>query len=130
MNVSISDSEWIVLEILWKENHLSADEVVERIPSLINWKPNTVKTLINRLVKKNVVGFNKVGRCFIFYPLVKQEDCLRTKNRSILKTLYGGVIRNLFAAFVDEFVMNENEITEIRELLEKKEQELNNRSKK
>ena len=58
----ISESEWMVMRVLWERSPLTANEVVERLSSKARWKPKTVKTLIDRLVKKGAVKFEKEGR--------------------------------------------------------------------
>lgn len=122
--MNISDSEWIILEILWVENPLPAEEIISRIPVDKNWKPNTTRTLINRLLKKEILDYHKSGRSFNYYPTYEKKYCINNRNKSFLKTIYGGVIKNMFAAFVEDFVVSDKEVEEIRTLLKKKENEL------
>src|SRR5690349_21414521 len=51
----ISDAEWEVMKAVWEAAPLTAGEVVERVEAEQKWKPRTVKTLLNRLVKKGAV---------------------------------------------------------------------------
>jgi BlaI family transcriptional regulator, penicillinase repressor len=128
MDVSISDSEWVILKILWDRSPLSADEIVQLIPASNSWKPSTTKTLINRLLQKKAISYEKEGRKYLYYPLVQKKDTLKKKNRNFLMTLYGGAVKNLFAAFMDDFDLSDEDISRIRTLLDQKEKELKNKS--
>ena len=51
----ISDAEWDVIKVLWDRGEAGAQEVTEALAVGRNWRPQTVKTLLNRLVKKGAV---------------------------------------------------------------------------
>jgi len=46
--------------------------------------------LLNRLVKKEALGFRKEGRVYHYYPLVEEAACVRSESRSFLRRVYGG----------------------------------------
>ena len=83
----ISESEWQVMKLLWAKNPSTANEVVEALSSITAWKPKTIKTLLNRLVKKKAVGYEKKGREYHYYPLVAQADCVRAESHSFLRKI-------------------------------------------
>ena len=66
----ISDAEWIVMRILWESSPLTANQIVETLSPNTSWNPRTIKTLINRLVKKEAVGAIRKTREFKFFPIV------------------------------------------------------------
>jgi BlaI family penicillinase repressor len=53
----ISDAEWDVMKVLWDRGQAGAQEVTEALAVERNWRPQTVKTLLNRLVKKGAVAY-------------------------------------------------------------------------
>ena len=52
MSERISDAEHAVMEVLWDEAPLSAQDVAERVAPDRGWSANTVKTLLGRLLAK------------------------------------------------------------------------------
>ena len=52
----ISEAEHAVMEVLWDRNPISAAEVCEAICARRDWSIPTVKTLLSRLVQKQVVS--------------------------------------------------------------------------
>jgi BlaI family penicillinase repressor len=62
----ISDAEWEVMKVLWFRSAATAETVIEALSKTNNWKPATIRTLINRLVKKGALSHNREGRAFIY----------------------------------------------------------------
>lgn len=71
--VQISAAEALVMEILWRNHPLAADEVVAALADR-DWAEATVKTLLNRLLNKGAIGAEKDGRRYLYSPQVARED--------------------------------------------------------
>ncbi len=119
----ISDSEWLVMRVLWAKSPLTANEVVERLSGKAQWKPKTVKTLIDRLVKKGAVRFEKEGRRHRYYPAVRRDECVATERHSFVRRVYGGTMKPMLAAFLEDAELSPEDISELKEILEQKAEE-------
>ena len=117
----ISDSEWLVMKVLWAKAPATTIDVVEALAPTTNWKLKTVLTLLNRLVKKGAVGFDKQGRAYLYYPLVQEKACVRAENRSFLQRVYGGSLAPMLARFFEESELTPDEIQELKDILDAKE---------
>ncbi|MFA6940710.1 MAG: BlaI/MecI/CopY family transcriptional regulator [Clostridiaceae bacterium] len=116
---SISDAEWEVMKIIWGNNNITANKIIEETGVNNHWKSNTVKTLINRLLKKNAVGFNKNGKEYSYFPMVSEEDCINEKNQSFLKKIYNGSLNSMVLNFVKTEKLTDKEIEDLKDLLNK-----------
>jgi BlaI family transcriptional regulator, penicillinase repressor len=115
----ISDAEWLVMQVVWKGSPLTATEVVEELASKTQWKPKTVMTLLNRLVKKGVLGYEKKGRAFHYYPMVNQADCVKAENRSFIQRVYGGALKPVLVDFLEEADLSKEDVEELKRILDK-----------
>ena len=50
--MKLSKAEWQIMNALWQDNPATARELMERMPSRVNWAYTTVKTMLSRLVEK------------------------------------------------------------------------------
>ncbi len=50
----ISEAELEVMKVLWSRSPQTANEVIEALEVTMDWKPKTIRTLINRLVQKKL----------------------------------------------------------------------------
>ena len=59
--IMISDAEAQVMEVLWAEQPLAADEIASRLAGRVDWQLSTIKTLLGRLMSKQAVAADKDG---------------------------------------------------------------------
>ena len=119
----ISESEWLVMHVLWSKSPLAAQEVFEQLDATTKWKPKTIKTLIDRLVKKGAVKYEKKGRRYLYSPVVGQDECVRTESQSFVKRVYGGISKPMLAAFLEDAKLSADDIVELKDILEQKAEE-------
>ncbi|MBA7643265.1 Penicillinase repressor [subsurface metagenome] len=125
----ISDAEWEVMKVLWGTSSATANDIVKTLSGKTHWKRETIRTLINRLVQKKALGFEKKGRQYHYFPLVTEDECIRAEARSFLKRLGGGSIEPMLAAFVEEEHLSGEKIARLREILKKAADEQNKKKK-
>jgi len=116
----ISQSEWLVMQVLWLKGPLTANDIVKQLAGKTKWKPKTIKTLINRLAKKKAVKFEKEGRKYRYYPAVSESKCVRTETRSFLQRVYRGASRPMLAAFLEDAELSIDDVAELKKILEQK----------
>ncbi|MBI5545467.1 MAG: BlaI/MecI/CopY family transcriptional regulator [Deltaproteobacteria bacterium] len=116
----ISEAEWRVMKVLWGRSPLPASEVIEALAKDTDWKPKTVKTLLNRLVAKRALGFEQDGRAYRYFPLVAEKDCMQTESRSFVERLYGGAFFPMLASFLERETLSDEQIAELKRILRSK----------
>jgi predicted transcriptional regulator len=117
MTERISDAEHTVMEVLWDTSPLSAQEVAERVPVERGWSANTVKTLLGRLLAKNVIAHKEEGRRYLYRPLVERADYVAGESRRLMDRLFGGRLTPLVAHLAERDEITEQDIAEIEALL-------------
>ena len=66
--MKLSKSEWQIMNALWQKNPATARELMDKLPSGVKWAYTTVKTMLNRLVEKNVLAEYKQGNTSLYKP--------------------------------------------------------------
>ena len=108
------------MKVLWAFAPQTGNKVVEALADSTSWSPKTIKTLLNRLVKKKALGFEKQGRSYSYYPLVREEDCARAETRSFLKRVYGGALQPMLSHFLEHESISAVELEELQRILDEK----------
>lgn len=115
----ISEAESVVMEDLWQADEAqSAEDIFARVGSVQSWQEATVKTLLNRLLKKRAIAATRDGRRYLYRPLLSRESWLGQQSRSFIDRLYGGQVSALVAHFSRAKALSRQEIDEIRQLIE------------
>lgn len=115
----ITEAEWVVMKVFWKQSPLTANQVVESL-SDSGWNPKTIRTLILRLEKKKALGFEKAGREHAYFPLVQERECVRQEAHSLLSRAGTAALKPMLAAFLREQTLSEKEIDELKQILNEK----------
>ena len=113
----ISEAEWEVMKVLWKNSPMTANEIVDELKEKTRWKRETIRTLINRLVQKKVLSFRKNGRQYHYFPRVTQAEGIKAEARSFVKRIGGGSIEPMLAAFVEEKQLSTEKIARLKRIL-------------
>jgi BlaI family penicillinase repressor len=116
----ISDAEWEVMKFVWAKAPVTTNDVVDALTRITDWKPKTVMTLLNRLVKKGALDYTKKGRVYEYTPLVAQAECARAENRSFLRRVYGGQLKPMLASFLKEGRLSQDDINDLRRILDER----------
>ena len=118
--IRISESEWQVMELLWEKAPQLGSEIVSELAPRHDWSGNTVKTLLNRLVKKGALRFKEEGRAYLYQPAVHQAQCVREESRRFMDRVFGGSAAPLLMHFIEDAELSEDEIKELKRLLDRK----------
>ena len=113
----ISEAEHAVMEVLWDRNPISAAEVCEAICARRDWSIPTVKTLLSRLVQKQVVSTEPQGRKFLYRPLIERSDYVGGESRRLVDRLFGGRAAPLFAQLAESEALTDDDLAKIEALL-------------
>ncbi len=113
----ISQAEWQVMKVFWTKRLATANDVIDALSNDADWKPATVKSLINRLVKKGALGFKQAGKVYDYFPLVSEEECLNAESESFLQRLYGGALKPLLVNFLKHEELSPEDIEELKQIL-------------
>src|SRR3954465_1343797 len=115
----ISDAEWDVIKVLWDRGEASAQDVTEALAVGRNWRPQTVKTLLNRLVKKGAVAYAEEGRRFIYRPKISRDAVARAESRSFLSRVFDGAVTPALVHFLKLGNLSSADIDELKRTLDR-----------
>ncbi|TQV89423.1 BlaI/MecI/CopY family transcriptional regulator [Aliikangiella coralliicola] len=115
--MQISDSEKCIMDVLWKSSPQTAKSIIANLDKSLNWQDKTVKTLINRLLKKEAIGFQKEGREYLYFPLLEEEVYIEQASESFLKRVFNGKVSSFVAAFAKQEKLSNEDIAELKALL-------------
>ncbi len=116
--MKISEAESQVMQVLWASAPRTADDVVAALADQQQWQEATVKTLLNRLLKKGAIHADKDGRRFLYAPLLTREEWLTGESESMVDRLFGGRIAPLVAHFGQHRKLSKSDIDALKKLIE------------
>jgi BlaI family transcriptional regulator, penicillinase repressor len=116
--MKISGAESLVMEVLWSADRPLAAEEVKAGLADEDWNEATVRTFLTRLVKKKAVSQAKDGRRYLYAPLIRRGDYVHAESKSLVDRLFDGQIGPFFAHFAERENLSDEEIAELKRLVE------------
>ena len=99
---------------------LAADQVVSTLEGKTTWNARTVRTLINRLLRKRALKHEKEDRKYRYFPAVSKQQCIKDERRSFVQRIYGGTVTAMLAAFIEDTELTPDDISELKRTLDDK----------
>ena len=120
MAKKISNAEQVVMEVLWEKSPQSAQEVIDTLAPKKDWNEKTVRTLLNRLLKKEILGFRKESKKYLYFPLISRKAYLQEESQHFLESWFDGKLSPLVFSFAEQ-ELSKSELEELKKLLSKME---------
>ncbi len=119
--IGISDAEWQVMNVVWENQPITAQGIIQILALKQKWSPATVRTFLHRLTKKGVLEFEPEGNRYLYRAAGNKTSQIRKASKSFLETVFNGQTVPLLTHFVKSHRLSEQEIAELRKLLDGKE---------
>ena len=115
--VPISEAESIVMGVLWERGSLHAEDVFAALESHAKWQEATVKTLLNRLLKKGALRARKDSRRYVYSPVLTREEWLSSESHGFLDRLFGGRVAPFVSHFSQHKKLSKKDIEDLKRLI-------------
>ncbi|WP_141432757.1 BlaI/MecI/CopY family transcriptional regulator [Bacillus sp. 03113] len=84
-----------IMDILWKRSEMSIKEVQHELKKEKAANFNTIMTVMNRLVQKEVLEKRTEGRLSLFKPTLTKEEFIQEQSKKLTENLldeFGGIV--------------------------------------
>lgn len=118
----ISDAEYEIMKIIWKTHPIKSQDIINRVDPVNGWSEKTIKTMISRLLKKEAIGYEKEGKSYLYYPLIREGDYKKRESRSFLQKFYSGSVNAMLSHFIRDEKLSKDEIDDLKRLLDERDE--------
>jgi predicted transcriptional regulator len=121
--MQVSEAESVVMAVLWDAEAgvrapLAAEDVIAALAQRQDWQEATIKTLLNRLLKKGAIKASKEGRRYLYTPVLSRQAWLMQESEGLLQRLFDGRVAPLVAHFSRHRKLSAKDVADLRKLLE------------
>lgn len=115
----ITDAELEIMKVLWKNEELTLNKIVETLNESEKKNKSTIKTLLYRLIEKDsVMSITNKSKENTYKAIVSEEEYLEKANESFLEKLYNGSTNKLLLNFVEEKKISKKDLQDLLDLIE------------
>jgi CopY/TcrY family copper transport repressor len=117
---NVSNAELTIMRVIWSLQEARVDEIYEQIPKDLDWSVATVKTLLGRLVKKEMLSTEKEGRKFVYHPLRAECSAINLMADGLVDKVCTAKHVNLVQEIVEKSSLTAQDVEQLKALLDKK----------
>jgi len=116
--VELTEAEWEVMKVVWDKEPCAAGTVQEELASHKEWAYSTVKTLMERMVKKGALGRTRIRNLNLFHSAISPTEAKAGEFHKMLKRAFNGALTPMMQFLVENHEMSKDEATQLKELAE------------
>jgi predicted transcriptional regulator len=116
--MQITGAESKIMEALWRRGPLTADDIVAEVAEAEGWGEATVKTLVNRLLKKKAIRSTRSDGRHCYDALLQRDDYVSAESQGLLDRLFDGKLAPLVSHFAEHRALSPDDIARLKRLIE------------
>ena len=114
--MKLFDSEWKVMEVLWKKNDRTAKEISLRLADTIGWNKNTTYTVIKKCIEKGAIERREPN--FTCHAQITKQQAQKEEAETLVEKVFGGSAELLFASILSDRSLSKDELARLKALVE------------
>ena len=116
---ALTDAESEVMAVLWRLRRASVGDVVTAMNQARAVTYSTVQTMLRILETKGYVSHDKVGRAFVYEPVVDERQARSRALRHLVRRLFEGSPSLLVLNVLEDEELDPAEREHLRKLIER-----------
>jgi predicted transcriptional regulator len=118
--IDLSRAEYDILRILWKKGQANVREVFEALQATYGWAYTTTKTMMDHLVKKELLCREEFHGIFLYKALISRPEGLARLVQFFADRVLETDVGNVVSLFANSKSLTPNELEELELLLKEK----------
>ena len=97
----LGNRERQLVETIYRLGEVSVSQVLDSLDTEPKPTYSTVRTILNKLVRKKILGSRRDGIRFLYRPLVSREQTQAHAMREVVDSLFGGSVLSAIVSLLD-----------------------------
>jgi BlaI family penicillinase repressor len=117
----LTEVEWEIMRVVWEKQPCTAGTVQEALADAKGWAYSTVKTTMDRMLKKGVLEMERLRNLQLFRSRIEPIDARRGEFRKMLKRAFNGGIGPMMQFLIEDETISKKELDQLRRLIDRAE---------
>jgi BlaI family penicillinase repressor len=116
----LTQAEWKIITTVWEQEPCAAPTVQEALEKKKGWTYSTVKTLMDRMVKKGLLKTERIRNLILYRSAVTRPQAQRSEIMRTLRRAFDGALTPMMQFMLDSGKLSKNDLDELEKLIKQK----------
>ncbi len=116
-NFELFESEWAILQVVWEREPCAAPTVQEALQESKGWAYTTVKTLMDRMVRKGLLKTERVRSLYLYRSAVTRAQAQRNELLRTAQRAFAGALTPMMQFLIESDKLSEKDYQYLEHLL-------------
>lgn len=126
----IFESEWAILQVVWKSQPCPAPMVQKALQKKKKWSYSTVKTIMDRMVKKGLLEKEKMCNLYLYSSAISELQAQKGEITRTIKRAFSGTLTPMMHFLLNNENISRDELDELERVIREKKRANNDSTKK
>lgn len=116
----LTEAEWDIIEAVWENQPCAAPTVTEALDKKKGWSYSTVKTLMDRMVKKGLLKTRRIRNIILYRASITKKQAQRTEVMKTVKRAFNGAMTPMMQFMLENNKLSQDELQELEKMIKSK----------
>jgi BlaI family penicillinase repressor len=116
----LTQAEWEIISSVWEHQPCAAPTVQEALEKKKGWSYSTVKTLMDRMVKKGLLKTERIRNLILYRSAITRPQAQRREIMRTVKRAFDGALTPMMQFLIENNKLSKNQLDELEKLISSK----------
>jgi BlaI family transcriptional regulator, penicillinase repressor len=119
-SIILARQELRIMKVIWERGMATVKEVCDAMSQKKTTAYTTILTLMGILEEKGALIHSRMGRAYVYKPLLTRQQATRNQVRDVLARFFDGNAEKLIANVLENEIKEPEQLGSVKNLLESK----------
>ncbi len=115
--VELFESEWAILQVVWNKEPCAAPTVQEALAKSRGWAYTTVKTMMDRMVKKGLLRTERIRNLYLYRAAITRQQAQRSEIMKTVRRAFDGALTPMMQFLIENEKLSDEEYRKLEQLI-------------
>jgi BlaI family transcriptional regulator, penicillinase repressor len=116
----LTPGEWDIMRVVWQMEPCAAPDVQEALHKQRKWAYTTVKTMMDRMVAKGLLGTEKIRNLSVYRARINRAEAQRGELARTIQQAFGGALAPMMQFMIEGQDLSAKDLDALEGLLREK----------
>jgi len=119
-NYELTEGEWAIMQVVWKNQPCAAPTVQEELAGRKNWSYSTVKTIMDRMVAKGLLKTERIRNLILYRSAVTQKEAQKGEIMRAVNRAFNGAVTPMMQFLLENNKLSREQLSELEALIRRR----------